>query len=354
MRDTSAMKFLFIGAGAIGTYVGGSLADAGHDVSFVEQPAAAEIIRAEGLTIVRHLAKGDDRPERTHVHGVTLFTSPSDALAAGPYDVAVCALKSFDTGSAIEAMIATGHEVPPVLSLQNGVDNEPLIASLLGPGNVIAGTVTTAVGKPGIGQVIEEKRRGLGVALEHHLGADLVGALSSAGLNARGYAHAGPMKWSKLLTNLQGNATSAILDLTVREVFADKRTFALEIAALRECLEVMRALKFSAVDLPGTPVKALAFGVRRVPSAVLQPILVKMLGEGRGDKMPSFHIDLHSGRGQTEVQFLNGAVVRHGALVGVPTPVNALLTETLEALTSGIESKETFRKNPDALLSRLR
>lgn len=70
--------------------------------------------------------------------------------------------------------------------------------------------------------------------------------------------------------------------------------------------------------------------------------------------MPSFHIDLHGGRGRTEVSFLNGAVARHGAQVGVPTPVNALLTTTLEALSAGELPVDSYRHNPDALLAALR
>ena len=66
--------------------------------------------------------------------------------------------------------------------------------------------------------------------------------------------------------------------------------------------------------------------------------------------MPSLHIDLHGGRGQTEVGFLNGAVVRHGADAGVSTPVNAVLTQTLEALTAGTLDVDHFRRNPGALL----
>ena len=69
--------------------------------------------------------------------------------------------------------------------------------------------------------------------------------------------------------------------------------------------------------------------------------------------MPSFHIDLHAGRGRTEVNWLNGAVVRHGAEVGVEAPVNAVLSETLEALSHGELDIEEFRHNPDALLRRL-
>ena len=340
------MKFLFLGAGAIGTYVGGSLAAAGHEVTFIEQPAAADVIADQGLRIHR----GD---ATATVRRFQLFTSAAEALAAGPYDVGVFALKSFDTGSALDGLIATGAVLPPILSLQNGVDNEPAIAAKLGADRVITGTVTTAVGKPGIGEVIEEKRRGMGVALNHPLGVRIVDALNDATLIAKGYPAPGPMKWSKLLTNLTGNATSAILDLPVGALFADKRLFDVEIAVLRECLAVMRALGYPPVDLPGTPVRALAFAAQRLPRFIAQPALTRALGAGRGDKMPSFHIDLHSGRGQTEVRFLNGAVVRYGAGRSVPTPVNAVLTDTLEALSSGAQSLETYRKKPEALLALL-
>lgn len=340
------MRLLFLGAGAIGTYVGGSLALAGHDVTFSEQPASAQAIAADGLQVTRG---GQAR----HVTSFSIFGSPAEALAAGPYDVAVCALKSFDTAAALDALLATQQSVPPVLSLQNGVANEPLIASKLGADRVITGTVTTAVSKPGVGQVIEEKLRGIGIALDHPLGAELVDALNSAGLQAQGYPEPRAMKWSKLLTNLTGNATSAILDEPVSALFADRRTYGIEIAVLRECLAVMAAEGMHPVDLPGTPVRALAFGARWLPRFIAQPALTKALGGGRGDKMPSFHIDLHSGRGRTEVRFLNGAVAERGAALGVPTPVNRLLTDTLEALSSGALSVERFRHKPEALLALL-
>ena len=341
------MRFLFLGAGAIGTYVGGSLAASGESVTFIEQPATAAVIADQGLKL--HLGG-----QVKVVRDFALHTSAAEALAAGPYDVGVFALKSFDTQAAIGQLVATGQAVPPILSLQNGVDNEPVIAAELGADQVIYGTVTTAVGKPGVGEVVEEKRRGIGVALGHQVSERLVAALDGAGLAARSYADADSMKWSKLLTNLTGNATSAILDLSVAQLFADRRTYEVEVAVLRECLAVMRVLGHRPVDLPGTPVRALAFAARRVPRFIAQPALTRALGAGRGDKMPSFHIDLHSGRSQSEVRYLNGAVARYGAEHGVPTPVNTLLTETLEALTNQTQDIETFRGNPEALLAGLR
>jgi 2-dehydropantoate 2-reductase len=290
-------------------------------------------------------------------------TSPAEALAAGPYDLGVFALKSFDTASALEQLQAAArsglpatsvnvlpHPVPPLLCFQNGVDNEPDIARVLGEDHVVAGTVTTAVGKPGVGEVVVERKRGVGVAQGHPLSGQILQALNQAQLNALPYPAAGPMKWSKLLTNLIGNATSAILDLPVAELFADRRLFAIEIAMLRECLAVMRALGHAPVDLPGTPVRALALAVEHLPRPVAQPVLTRAVGAGRGGKMPSFHIDLHSGRGQTEVRWLNGAVVAHGARLGVAAPVNRVLTETLEALSAGRLDQEKFRRQPENFL----
>lgn len=340
------MKFLFLGAGAIGTYIGGSLAAAGHDVAFTEQPGMAAALRESGLTVT---AGGRTRTVTT----ASFHASAADALAAGPYDVAVVALKSFDTAGAVDDLVATGLPVPPVLSLQNGVDNERTIAERLGDDRVIAGTVTSAIAKPGPGEVVEERHRGVGVAAGHPLSDDLVGALDEAGLTARAFPDAAAMKWSKLLTNLTGNATSAILDMRVDELFADRRLYAVEVEVLRECLRVMRGSGLRPVDLPGTPVRALALAAERLPRFVAQPALRRALGSGRGDKMPSFHIDLHSGRGTSEVGHLNGAVVRHGREVGVPAPVNDVLTRTLLALTDGTEDLDRFRRRPEALLALL-
>lgn len=239
------MRFLFFGAGALGTYLGGSLALAGHAVGFTEQPAPAETIRRQGLSL------GLPEGQRV-VREVAVFTSPAQALAAQAYDLCVFALKSFDTEAALEPLAALG-DLPPVVCFQNGVDNEPAIARLLGTERVIAGTVTSAVGKPGVGCVVLERKRGVGVVAGHPLSAPLVRALNEAGLNARLYPSAGRMKWSKLLTNLLGNATSAILDLGVREVFADRRLFEVEIKALVECLEVMQALGYAPRTCRGCP-----------------------------------------------------------------------------------------------------
>jgi 2-dehydropantoate 2-reductase len=160
------------------------------------------------------------------------------------------------------------------------------------------------------------------------------------------------MKWSKMLTNLLANPTSAILDMTAREVFANTDLYKLEIEMLRECLAVMEAQGLNVVDLPGTPVRALAFATR-LPLWLSKPLLSRAAGAGRGGKMPSFHIDLHAGRGKSEVQYLHGEVVGAGEKYNVPTPVNKLLTATLLALTNKEIPLEEFARKPEKLLAKI-
>ena len=161
------------------------------------------------------------------------------------------------------------------------------------------------------------------------------------------------MKWSKMLTNLGANASSAILDMSPVEIFAHPGLYRLEIGQLRESLQVMAAEGSKVVDLPGTPVRLLAFAVRYLPLAVSRPLLGRAIGGGRGGKMPSFHIDLHAGRGKSEVGFLNGAVVQAGERTNIPTPVNNLLYEKLRALTRGDIPIEHYRGKPEKLIKEL-
>lgn len=333
------MNFLVFGAGAIGTYLGASLAQAGQTVSVYARPATAAHLRANGL-----------RLNGAPVASVTVFDSLPAALNSAP-DVILFALKAYDTASAIQDLRAAQIVPPPMVCLQNGIGNEAALTEAFGAERVLAGTVTTAVARRAAGDVQVERERGVGVALGHPLSESLLATLRQAGLNARGYASAEALKWSKLLINLVGNATSAILDMTVAGIFADERLFALEMQMLRECLAVMAKKNYAVVDLPGTPVRALALGAR-LPAWLARPLLTRGAARGRGGKLPSFHIDLHNGQ-PTEVNWLNGAVVRQGTEVGVPTPVNQLLTQTLEDLSAGRQSRMAYQQQPGKLLDLL-
>jgi 2-dehydropantoate 2-reductase len=339
----SSPRILSFGAGAIGTYIGGSLALTGHTVVFIEKPEVVEELRGRGLRL-----EIDGQTYR--VPNPLLASSLEEALSNGPFDCAIFALKAFDTRSALESIRIVKEAFPPILCLQNGVDNEPTIASILGPEKVIAATVTSSIGRRAAGDILLERLRGMGVADNHPQSARLVDAFNSAGLNARLFPSPSSMKWSKMLTNLPANATSAILDMGPGEIFNHPKLFRLEIHQLREALAVMEAQKIPVVDLPGTPVRLLAFVARNLPLRLSQYALQRAIGGGRGGKMPSFYIDLQSGRGRSEVAYLNGAVADHGERLQVPTPVNRFLNDTLLALTQGKLALKTYAQKPDKLL----
>lgn len=337
-------RFLVVGAGAIGTYLAVPLLRASYPVTLLVRRETAERLRRQG-----HLEL--HTPQGTLTHPLPpLVTGPQEAVAAA--DVALLALKTYHLPDFLADLTPAAEAFPPVLCLLNGVEAEEQLAAVLGAQRVLSGTVTTAVARLGPGQARVERSRGLGLALTHPLAPAVAQALTRAGFTVRTYTNAQAMKWSKLLTNLLANATSAILDLPPAAVYAHPDLVRLEIAMLREALAVMGGLGLPVVDLPGAPVRLLSSAVRVLPVPLLQPLLRRVVGGGRGDKMPSFHVDLHGGRGQTEVDALNGAVVRHGARLGLPTPVNRLLTETLTALARGDLPLEAFRHNPQALLKR--
>jgi 2-dehydropantoate 2-reductase len=345
------MRFLCFGVGAIGTYIGGSLALAGHKVVFIERPGVAEEVRQRGIRV--DPGKTAALPAPGAITGPLVVDSLTAALEHGPFDAAILAVKSFDTPAVLETLLPHKDQIPPILSFQNGVENEPLLAKKLGNERVIPGTVTTAVGRNGPGDIVVEKLRGIGISTLHSLGPALVQAMNTAGLRARPYPNPAAMKWSKMLTNLLANASSAILDLTPAQIFADPALFAMEARMLREALRVMQRQNIPVVDLPSTPVRALAWAVTRLPLSIAQPLLARSVGAGRGAKMPSFHIDLHQGRGKSEVDYLNGAVARYGKKYHVSTPVNQALNQILLDLTEGQIPLDAYAHNPQKLLAQI-
>jgi 2-dehydropantoate 2-reductase len=344
------LNFLVFGAGAIGTYIGGSLALVGHHAVFLEQPGVAVKLQGSGLRL--DLQNTQESLIAIAPSMFAVVESLSEATRQGPFDIAIYALKSFDTAAALEGMKPFAPQMPPILCLSNGVDNEPALAAMLGTDRVIAGTVTSSVARHAVGDIKLEKLRGVGVADGHPLSLCLWEALNGASLKARLYPRPADMKWSKMVTNLMVNATVAILDMPPRAVLTHPGLFRLEIAILREALAVMKTQGIHVVDLPGTPVRLLALAAY-LPAFVSRPLMVRAVGGGRGGKMPSFHIDLQAGRGKSEVEWLNGAVARFGLKCGIPTPVNQRLTGILMALTRGEIPLSEFSGKPQKLLDRM-
>jgi 2-dehydropantoate 2-reductase len=340
------LRFLIFGAGAIGTTVGGCLAHAGYPVVFLERPEHVDELRSRGLHL--HIDHEDIAILNPRVAGAL-----PEALAMMDFDVGVFAVKSYDTQVVIRSFIPYRNSLPVFLCLQNGVENEPALEMALGKESVISGMVTHEINRQRVGDITLQHKRGMGVGADHPLSPRLVQALREAKLNPHTYEDTISMKWSKMLTNLLNNATSAILEMTPREIFKNRGMARLELAQLRETLTIMAAMGLQAMDLPGLPIKVLDHAIRYTPDEESIPLVVRKLGNRRGEKMPSFYIDLKSGKKVSEVEYLNGAVVRYGVRFGIPTPVNRLLTKTLTALVNGEYPREKFAHKPEKLIGLL-
>jgi len=354
------MRILVVGTGAIGGYVGARLTLAGHAVTFLGRQPLADAFAARGLTLIE--------PEgQFAITDCRVVTSPEEVFASPDrFDLALFTVKTCDTQEAIDALRPYAGRVDRFLSLQNGVSSEDLLGEAFGLEKIVAGTILNPVSvrEPGV-IVLEKRKGGIGIAgrrigesasqakqlsNQHPAeGESLAAEIRRAGFSVRTYADAHAMKWSKLLLNLIGNATSAILDLNTMQVFADKRLFSIEMASLRETMQVARAQRIRFVDLPGYPVPLLAAAVRLLPLPLLQPVLIPLVARGRGSKMPSLHIDLWNGKRRSEIDELNGAVVRIGTRLNIPTPANALLLATFKDLQSGRVDRSVWRHRADRL-----
>ncbi len=317
-------RFLIFGAGAIGTYIGGSLALQGHQVVYLEKEPDIPTLKQQGLRMVLG--------EKEHIINNVEFLSSLKSLPQWDFDLAILALKTYHLDAVIGDLTVHTDHLPPLLCLQNGVESEKKLAEALNGTCIIPGTVTSAVDRLEKGNILLQKFRGMGIAGDNPQLKVFQTVFSQAGLNCKIYRRADGMKWSKLITNLLGNASSAILNLSPSAIYHHPDLYQMELEQIKETLLVMRTLRIPVINLPGVPVRLLAGVVRSVPGSISQPVLSGMIGGGRGEKMPSFHIDLHSGKGISEVEELNGVVVRKGKELEIKTPVNQFLTSRLMAM----------------------
>ncbi len=306
------MNVYVVGAGAVGTFLGEQLASTGNAVIY---------------------APRDER----------------DVVPVA-VDLAIVAVKSYATPSAI----ATLRRADPagasvVLTPQNGVGNEEVLAAAFGADRIVSGALTVPVERRSDGTFAAANSGGLGLAAMGREGVDrLVAAFAHAALPTTAYADYRALKWSKLALNIVANATCAILDVLPEKLVTYPDVFALEIEAIRECRAVMLELGIAAVDLPRYPVRAL-FAAAGLPRPVAHALLGRRIAGARGKKAPSLLGDVRAGRGRTEIDALNGAIARAAESAGVAAPVNVALAKIADAVARDPSLRATYRENPRAL-----
>lgn len=342
-------KVLVYGSGAIGGYLGSRLLHGGNKVVMLDRPSMAEEINQKGIIV-------EEAGEVIHVKPQAVSTLPDAYALNETYDLILLGLKSYDLPVALNDLAAHEPKEATILTVQNGIGIEQPFIETFGKNRVLAGSLTTPVSKKGAFHlVVERSGRGLGLAPTQS-GQSIsqwLTLFNEAEIETIGLADFESMKWSKAFLNIVSNASSAILDMTPGEVYSDPDLFRLEVAMLRETVSVMRKRNLEVVNLPGSPARSLALAVQYAPLLLLKPILARIVAGGRGDKMPSFYIDLVSGRGKSEVIYHNGAIAAAGEEAGLPVKANRVLNDTLLKLTHGEFSREAFAQNPQRLLAEL-
>ena len=203
-------------------------------------------------------------------------------------------MKAYDTASLGRELAAAGWAGNLLLTVQNGVGNEETLAASLRGTPILAGALTTPVEVLAPGQV-RVARATFHCGLAPGPGSTAVGAIAdlfaAAGFKTRTYGDYRALKWSKLLMNILANAQAAILGFTPAEIVAHPALVALEILAWREALAVMQVLRIRPVSFGGYPLPVAATLIRRLPIALVRPVLGRFIAGGRGRKMPSLYYD---------------------------------------------------------------
>jgi 2-dehydropantoate 2-reductase len=302
-----------MGAGALGSTIGGTLALGGHDVWLIDSFAKhVDTINTTGLRLL------EGETER-----IVPVKAREAAHGIGVADLVIVLVKSYHTS---EAIIAAAPVIGPdtlVMSLQNGLGHEDVLAEAIGSARVLAGK--TYVG----GVLLAPGHVRCGVIGKETLIGELNGAITpraravAAAFNAAGLLTTvsdniiGTI-WDKLLINVAGGALTAITGLTYGGLYALPALEACALAAITEAMDVARAsfVRLSTAEARDAWQRA---------SAGLPPQFKTSMLQSLQNHTP------------TEVDFIHGSVVRWGAKCGVPTPVNA----TLVACVKGIEFAAT-------------
>ena len=292
------LKIAVMGAGAVGCYYGGMLARAGHDVVLIGRPGHVHAIERHGLRFEAH---GVDERLR-------LSASTEPSALRGAKLVLFC-VKSTDTESTAALMRAQLEPDTMLLSLQNGVDNAERLRAVL-PQVVAAAVVYVASEMAGPGHVRHHGRGEL--VIEPSSGSVAVQRmLIAAGVPAEISDNVRGALWSKLILNCAYNALSAIARLPYGPLVQGEGVNDVMHDVVAECLAVARA---DGVDVPGD----IDAAVRRI--AQTMPAQYSSTSQ-----------DLARGK-RTEIDHLNGLIVRRGAALGIATPVNRALHALVKLL----------------------
>jgi 2-dehydropantoate 2-reductase len=310
------VKICVLGAGALGCAIGGVLTEAGHEVWLINRNAGqVEAMNSRGL-ILRD--GGVDRSVR--VHAAT--TAQGVNLGTGAVELVIVLVKSFDTRQAMQDAVSLVGPDTVVLSLQNGLGHEDILADIVGRQRVLAGKTYVGGTQLAPGQVLAGTR-----GKQTHIG-ELTGVITDrARAIAEAFNQAGLQTsvsdnilgtiWDKLLVNVATGALSGITRLPYGKLYQLPELEACAVAAVAEAMAVAKAS-----------------GITLTTTGPRQPWV--RAAEGLPPEFKASMLQSLEKGAITEIDFVNGAVVRQGAKCGVPTPVNQALVACIKGIELGL------------------
>ncbi|AZO35406.1 MAG: 2-dehydropantoate 2-reductase [Mesorhizobium sp.] len=321
------------GAGSIGCYVGGCLALAGRKVVFLGRGRVVEAMRESGLRV----SDLDGRDRRIEAQAISATVDPAIALADA--DVILVTVKSGATGEMVKLIAAHGRPDAVVVSLQNGVDNANRLRDGLPGRRVLTGMVMFNVVQSADGELPFRIHRASQGEVMIDDGVDgLAELLDVDGLAVEARADMKAVQWSKLLMNLN-NALVALSDLPLESQLADRSWRVILAAQVDEALAAMRAAGIAPARITGLP-PALLPKVLRLPDWLFGLLARRMLAIGPQARS-SMWDDLKRGR-PTEIDELQGAVIRLARQAGIPAPMN-------ERVAALVRQAEAEKRGPPGL-----
>ena len=326
MDKAASARIAVLGAGLIGTYVGGRLAAAGADVTLIGRPRVLDDIRANGLRLTD--LKGADI--RVPAERLALTDDPAALREA---DLILLTVKSPATDDAAEQIGKLAKPGAMVLSLQNGVSNAEQLRRALPAMAIVAGMVPFNVAQPGPGHYHQ------GTGGDLHADDDpgiarYAPLFDTAGLPLTLSSDMAGVLWGKLVINLN-NAINALSGLTLLQQLSQRDYRRCVSLSQREALRLLRRARVR-------PAKVLALPTTLVPYVMALPdkLYRKIMSRSgtRIDKhaRSSMADDLTQGR-RTEVDYLNGEVVALAGRLGRTAPVNARIVELVRRAEAGGE-----------------
>ena len=300
------MRIAIVGPGSMGSLLAAFLAKAKEDVYIIDHNTErVKKLRQDGISVVGISGEFTVRVNAT-----------AQPREAGERDLFVICVKSYDTEEAIKSLKECIGENAHVLTLQNGIGNVQILNDAIGEDKVIGGVTSQGATLLGWGE-IRHAGKGetvIGKADGRVLGPirEIAQVFNKAGLETKISKDINSIIWSKLIINVGINALGAITRLHNGSLIEYDGTREIMRAAVQEAVKVAKRKRIKiAYDDPIQKVEGVAKATCGNVCSMLQDVLRKR---------------------RTEIDFLNGAIVRQAKSLNIPTPVNEVLTNILKTI----------------------